>query len=149
MGDLENKNPEEIEENKDLPEEKEGQKEENAKGGIPMRTYIIMALAGAYVAYLGYSLCSSVIKGTDGSSPGFMIAGIVFLVLGVAFVINGLRGYFKMTKIPKYPEEGENAEETSKVSETENRTVSDKKMSLSDRANLVSQLGDVDEDEEK
>ena len=39
MGDLENKNPEEKEENKGLPEE-------NAKGGIPMRTYVIMALAG-------------------------------------------------------------------------------------------------------
>ena len=67
MGDLENKNPEETEENKGLPEE-------NAKGGIPMRTYVIMALAGVYVAYLGYSLCSSVIKGAEGSSPGFMVA---------------------------------------------------------------------------
>ena len=142
MGDLENKNPEETEENKGLPEE-------NAKGGIPMRTYVIMALAGVYVAYLGYSLCSSEIKGAEGSSPGFMVAGIVFLVLGVVFVINGLKGYFKMTKLPKYPEERERAEDASQEAKEEKSPVSDKKMSLSDRANLVSQLGDVEEEENR
>ena len=114
-----------------------------------MRTYVIMALAGVYVAYLGYSLCSSVIKGAEGSSPGFMVAGIVFLVLGVVFVINGLKGYFKMTKLPKYPEERERAEDASQEAKEEKSPVSDKKMSLSDRANLVSQLGDVEEEENR
>ena len=71
MGDLENKNPEEKEENKGLPEE-------NAKGGIPMRTYVIMALAGVYVAYLGYSLCSSVIKGAEGSSLDLWLPELCF-----------------------------------------------------------------------
>ncbi len=41
-------------------------------------------------AYLGVSLCQNVINGAEGSSPGFMVAGGFFIVLGVAFVINGI-----------------------------------------------------------
>lgn len=154
MGDLENRKPEDGEDNKVSSGEKADQKD--AKGTVPMRTYVIMALAGIYVAYLGYSLCSSVIKGADGSSPGFMVAGIVFLVLGVVFVLNGIKGYVKITKAQKEQtdkssiqmSEDEADTEVPQAAEETGSSSQGKKMSIADRANLVSQLGDVDEDEE-
>ena len=144
---MENKNLEETDVN-------EKQKARNGKSAMPMRTCLVMILAGAYVAYLGVSLCQNVINGAEGSSPGFMVAGVIFIVLGVAFVINGIRGSIKAGKIQKES----NAESEAQASETEtSRTVEskmestsslNKKMSIVDRANLVSQLGDATEDEE-
>ena len=128
---MENKNLEETDVN-------EKQKARNGKSAMPMRTCLVMILAGVYVAYLGVSLCQNVINGAEGSSPGFMVAGVIFIVLGVAFESN--------------------AESKAQASETEtSRTVEskmestsslNKKMSIADRANLVSQLGDATEDEE-
>ena len=79
---------------------------------------------------------------------------MIFIVLGVAFVINGIRGSIKAGKIQKES----NAESEAQASETEiSRTVEskmestsslNKKMSIADRANLVSQLVDATEDEE-
>ena len=144
---MENKNLEEADVN-------EKQKVRNGKSAMPMRTCLVMILAGVYVAYLGVSLCQNVINGAEGSSPGFMVAGVIFIVLGVAFVINGIRGSIKAGKIQKES----NAESEVQASETEtSRTVEskmestsslNKKMSIADRANLVSQLGDATEDEE-
>ena len=144
---MENKNLEETDVN-------EKQKARNGKSAMPMRPCLVMILAGAYVAYLGVSLCQNVINGAEGSSPGFMVAGVIFIVLGVAFVINGIRGSIKAGKIQKES----NAESEAQASETEtSRTVEskmestsslNKKMSIADRANLVSQLGDATEDEE-
>ena len=141
---MENKNLEETDVN-------EKQKARNGKSAMPMRTCLVMILAGVYVAYLGVSLCQNVINGAEGSSPGFMVAGGIFIVLGVAFVI---RGSIKAGKIQKES----NAESEAQASETEtSRTVEskmestsslNKKMSIADRANLVSQLGDATEDEE-
>ena len=85
---MENKNLEETDVN-------EKQKARNGKSAMPMRTCLVMILAGVYVAYLGVSLCQNVINGAEGSSPGFMVAGVIFIVLGVAFVINGIRGNIK------------------------------------------------------
>ena len=83
-----------------------------------------------------------------------MVAGVIFIVLGVAFVINGIRGSIKAGKIQKES----NAESEAQASETEtSRTVEskmestsslNKKMSIADRANLVSQLGDATKDED-
>ena len=135
---MENKNLEETDVN-------EKQKARNGKSAMPMRTCLVMILAGVYVAYLGVSLCQNVINGAE---------GVIFIVLGVAFVINGIRGSIKAGKIQKES----NAESEAQASETEtSRTVEskmestsslNKKMSIADRANLVSQLGDATEDEE-
>ena len=121
---------------------------------MPMRTCLVMILAGVYVAYLGVSLCQNVINGAEGSSPGFMVAGVIFIVLGVAFVINGIRGSIKAGKIQKEPNAESEAQaseiETSGTVESKMESTSslNKKMSIADRANLVSQLGDATEDEE-
>ena len=71
---MENKNLEETDVN-------EKQKARNGKSAMPMRTCLVMILAGVYVAYLGVSLCQNVINGAEGSSPGFMVAGVIFIVL--------------------------------------------------------------------
>lgn len=102
MGDFENRNREgKIKENTAAAASDEKAGGENPKSGVPLRTYLIMILAGAYVAYLGVSLCQGVMKGAEGSSPGFMVAGVVFIVLGVIFVINGIRGSLKVSKAQK------------------------------------------------
>lgn len=144
---MENKNLEEADVN-------EKQKVRNGKSAMPMRTCLVMILAGVYVAYLGVSLCQNVINGAEGSSPGFMVAGVIFIVLGVAFVINGIRGSIKAGKMQNEP----NAESEAQASEIEtsgtveskmeSNSSLNKKMSIADRANLVSQLGDATKDEE-
>lgn len=128
----------------DSPEEK---KKSEKNGSIPMRTYVIMILAGAYVAYLGFSLCQGVLKGEEGSSVGFLAAGIIFIVLGAVFLIRGLKGSLKLSK----EKQAEEAEAEPQISETETgeNDSRDSKMSIADRANLVSQLGDAPEDEEE
>ena len=157
MGDMENKN---LEENTgDQAAVNEKQETGNQKAAMPLRTCLVMILAGAYVAYLGVSLCQNVINGAEGSSAGFMVAGVIFVVLGVAFVINGIRGSIKASKVQKeQTAEGEGqASETEAVEEAsatveskmESASSQGKKMSIADRANLVSQLGDANEDEEE
>lgn len=149
----------------------ENKNEKDSKPALPTRSYVVMAIAGAYVAYLGFSLCKGVLDGAEGSNPGFMVAGIVFMVLGAAFVVNGGKGYMKNSKEKKEEEAalesteteavlpaGEEPEETKeKNGETEDSLevaseqeelvdTGKKKMSIADRANLVNRL---DEDEEE
>lgn len=159
MEDFENKSPEgERNENISAAASEEKAGGENPKSGVPMRTYLIMILAGVYVAYLGVSLCQDVIKRTEGSSPGFMVAGIVFIVLGVVFVVSGLRNSMKLSKAKKEQEAvGESqlsgtepeAGEAQKTAAAKSSPFQGKKMSIAERANLVNQLGDANEDEKE
>ena len=57
---MENKNLEETDVN-------EKQKARNGKSAMPMRTCLVMILAGVYVAYLGVSLCQKIVEKHDGS----------------------------------------------------------------------------------
>ena len=62
-------------ENKNLEETDVNEKQEvgNGKSAMPMRTCLVMILAGVYVAYLGVSLCQNVINGAErrrGQQPG-------------------------------------------------------------------------------
>ena len=133
MGDTENKKPEE---------------EKNEKPGVPMRTYLVMIIAGAYVAYLGVSLCQGVINGAEGSNVGFLIAGVIFIVLGVLFVINGIRGSIKISKEQKAQAEAEQKVAAFEAAEEEKPLeTKEKKMSIADRANLVSRMEDEKEPE--
>lgn len=59
---------------------------------LPVRTCMVMVLAGIYIMYLGYSLCSNVLKGTEGGGPGFMAVGIIFIVIAAGMLIIGIRG---------------------------------------------------------
>lgn len=147
---------------KDIEENTNTEKQdETSNKGMPIRTYLVMAIAGAYVVYLGYSLCAGVVKGEQGSSTGFLVAGIAFIILGGAFVINGLRGYMRVKKEQKEqaalaesiesaslePTEGEEdvLSENESV-KTETAGEAHKKMSIADRANLVRRMEEEDKE---
>ncbi len=134
-------------------------KEKKEKAPLPVRSCVVMALAGAYVMYTGYNLCHDVLKGEEGSSWGFMAAGVIFLILGGAFVVNGIRGWIRADKEKKDREalETKKAEDSQEADpeipdgdpeENGEAAPAPKKMSIADRANLVSRLGDEEEKEE-
>ena len=88
MGDFENRNREgKIKENTAAAASDEKAGGENPKSGVPLRTYLIMILAGAYVAYLGVSLCQGVMKGAEGSRQLLKDACVLLYVLGENFEI--------------------------------------------------------------
>ncbi len=103
MGDFENRNREGKIKRKYsgqlASDEKAGG--ENPKSGVPLRTYLIMILAGAYVALSWRVPLPGRDERRRGSSPGFMVAGVCVYCAGVIFVINGIRGSLKVSKNTK------------------------------------------------
>lgn len=83
---------------------------------IPSRSCGLWTLAGAYVLYLGYKLCKGVLDGADGSGPGFMVAGIAFIVVGGFMLFGGIRGLARNRKLK---EEAEAENQESNAIETE------------------------------
>ena len=68
-------------------EKAEETKTENSKDqGLPGTSVGLMLLAGFYLVYTGYKLCSNVLAGEEGASWGFMVAGIAFLVIGAGML---------------------------------------------------------------
>lgn len=68
---MEDKKKEEMvqEETSVQPEENKEEKEEQqetSQGGLPMRSCILMLLAGLYLLYTGYKLCQNVLTGVEG-----------------------------------------------------------------------------------
>lgn len=74
---------------------------------IPPRSCGLWTLAGAYVLYLGYKLCKGVLDGADGSGPGFMVAGIAFIVVGGFMLFGGIRGLARNRKLKEEAEAAE------------------------------------------
>lgn len=88
-----------------------------------------------------------------------MVAGVVFIGAGRDFVIKESAA-LKSQQSEKEQANAENAQQAQGVadestsaaaasSQMKNSTESGKKMSIADRANLVSKLGDAQEDEEE
>ena len=48
----------------------------------PAANFGLLLLAGVYLLYTGYKLCANVLKGEEGASWGFFIAGAAFLIIG-------------------------------------------------------------------
>ena len=71
-----------MEEQKKENQETEGTKKSfrDIVDNMPGRSVVLWCLAGFYLLYTGFTLCSNVIKGDGGI--GFLLAGIVFLVIG-------------------------------------------------------------------
>lgn len=114
------------------------------------RSIMLWCLAGAYLVYTGYMLCSNVIKGTEGGNIGFFIAGLAFLVIGGGLLFFAVKGYLKSDKLRREEEEkeAEAAEEEEAEPEViETAAEPKKKMSISERAALASRIDD-DETEE-
>lgn len=131
-----------MEEQKDLKDEeqKNGQPEK-----MPSRSYVLWVLAGLYLLYTGYSLCQGVIRGQEGSGPIFLIAGIVFLVIGAYLTIKGAKNlWFRDKEKSSGGEKTEDTEGQEAIPE-ETKAASDEKtdqrsMSIAERARLVSRL---------
>ena len=129
---------------------------------LPVRSCMLMCLAGLYILYTGYRLCKNVIDGVEGASFGFFIVGVVFLVLAVGMLYVGIRGVLADDKKQKAEaaalKEAEKAEKTEELSEKEepekemeNAEEGKKttgKMSIKDRANLAGRLAEEESEEE-
>lgn len=126
-----------------------------APAGMPTRSYILWVLAGMYLAYTGYKLCKNVIDGVEGASMGFMVGGVIFLVLGVGLLFLGARGVYRSDRLKKAMEisaEGKRSHEPEPQPQPEeivSRTASapaadeaNKRMSIAERARLAKRLED-------
>lgn len=128
---------------------------------LPVRSCMLMCLAGLYILYTGYRLCKNVIDGVEGASFGFFIVGVVFLVLAVGMLYVGIRGVLADDKKQKEEtaaaKEVAKAEEAEEISEAEEKNGAEKaaeepkekgKMSIRDRANLAGRLAEEESEEE-
>lgn len=128
---------------------------------LPVRSCMLMCLAGLYILYTGYRLCKNVIDGVEGASFGFFIVGVVFLVLAVGMLYVGIRGVLADDKKQKAEaaatKEAAKAEEVEEISEAEEKNGAEKaakepkekgKMSIRDRANLAERLAEEESEEE-
>ena len=137
--------------NEEITEEVK-KEEEQQPMGLPMRSCILMTLAGLYLTYTGYRLCKNVLDGVEGGSWGFMAAGIIFAVVGIGMVIIGGKGLLRNEKEKKEAEAAQKAgvsdkaiPETSEVKTAEPA----KKMSIADRANLVNKVNEEENSSEE
>ena len=132
-----------MEENNKQQQEQDTQEpvnEEAKEQGTPLRSSIIMLLAGVYLLYTGYKLCQDVLNGTNGSSWGFFAAGAGFLIVGVVMLVVGCRDLIKREKA-KQAAEAAKPEQKLEVPEQK------KTMSIAERAHLADGLDEENTEE--
>lgn len=131
----------------ELQEAKEPAGEEPKEQGMPMRSSIIMLLAGAYLLYTGYQLCKNVLDGVEGSGWGFFAAGVGFLIVGIVMLVVGGRDLMKKDKAKR---EAQAAAEAQIEEQPEPEPAEPKKsMSIAERAHLADGLqGEAGDDGE-
>lgn len=112
--------------------------------GMPLRSSIIMLLAGLYLLYTGYRLCQDVLNGVNGSSWGFFAAGVGFLVVGVVMLVVGVRDLIKKDKAKRAAEAKAQKEE---VQEQPKPVETKKNMSIAERAHLADGINDEEDNE--
>lgn len=124
----------------------EKETKEETRPQIPVRSYMLMFLAGLYIIYTGYRLCKNVMDGVEGGGAGFFAVGVAFIAIGAAMIFFGIRGYSREEKRKK----AEEAAEMSKAQEeTPKVTQSSAKMSIAERAKLTEHLSEEEETEEE
>lgn len=126
--------------------------EEKQPVGLPMRSCILMIMAGIYLIYTGYRLCRNVLDGVEGGSWGFMAAGVVFCVVGIGMLVVGGKGFMRNEKEKKEAEAAQKAGVSEKaIPEASEVKMSEpaKKMSIADRANLVNKVNEEESSTEE
>ena len=123
-------------------EEKEEQTETH-QGGLPMRSCVLMLLAGLYLLYTGYKLCQNVLNGVEGGNWGFFAAGVGFLIVGAVMLFIAGKNYLRREKEKKEAQEKEIQNNPLPKEEPEER----KTMSIAERARLAQNLSDREEEE--
>lgn len=139
------------EDTQELPEEQEETGEEDEQKSFSNRRFLLWTLAGIYLLYTAYSLCKGYVTGEEGSSMGFMLAGIVFAAIGVGLLVVSIKNMLSEDKIKKAKAAKDAAMEGAAGGElkTENSSAQRKPMSIAERANLTKRLEDEEEDGEE
>lgn len=137
------KDMQEIAKSEEKEQDAEEQKSSNAR-------FLLWTLAGIYLLYTGYSLCKGFITGAEGTSIGFMLAGIAFAVIGVGLLFLSIKNMLSEEKLKKAKMAKSAALEAAAGGELKKETASGqhKSMSIAERANLVKELEDEEEDGE-
>lgn len=127
-----------------LPEEEqkeESETEDSRNQGIPGTSVGLMLLAGFYLVYTGYKLCSNVLSGEEGASWGFMVAGIAFLVIGAGMLFVSGKNLLRKNQAKK-------AEEVEEKSEAQPEAEkAPRQMSIAERARLAESVAEKEAQE--
>ena len=115
--------------------------QEEKKPEVPIRSMILMILAGCYLLYTGYRLCKNVLDGVEGGSWGFFAAGVGFIVVGAVMLFIGGRNYLRREKEKRAEQEAQ----TQVIRETQ-PAEEKKTMSIAERARLAENLDDAPEE---
>ena len=114
---------------------------EETTHGMPLRSSIIMLLAGLYLLYTGYRLCRDVLNGVNGSNWGFFAAGVGFLIVGVVMLIVGGRDLAKKDKAKRAAE----AVQKEEIQEQPKPVEQKKSMSIAERAHLADGINEEED----
>ena len=103
-----------------------------------------------YLLYTSYSLCKGYVTGEEGTSMGFMLAGIAFAAIGVGLLFFGIKNMLSEEKIKKAKAAKNAAMEAAAGGELKKEDASgqNRSMSIAERANMVKNLEDEEEDGE-
>ena len=141
-----------MEENKneELQEQVQTESQEEQKPSSNAR-FMLWTLAGIYLLYTGYSLCKGFITGAEDTGIGFMLAGIVFAVIGVGLLVASIKTMISEDKLKKAKAAKDAAMLAAAGSELDKGDGSGtkKSMSISERANLAKRLENEEESEEE
>ena len=79
---------------------KSGEEESDTeKQKVSNGRFILWSLAGVYLLYTSYSLCKGYVTGEEGTSMGFMLAGIAFAAIGAGLLFFGIKNMLSEEKI--------------------------------------------------
>ena len=79
---------------------KSGEEESDTeKQKVSSGRFILWSLAGVYLLYTSYSLCKGYVTGEEGTSMGFMLAGIAFAAIGAGLLFLGIKNMLSEEKI--------------------------------------------------
>ena len=109
--------------------------------------FILWSLAGVYLLYTSYSLCKGYVTGEEGTSMGFMLAGIAFAAIGAGLLFFGIKNMLSEEKIKK-AKAAKNAAMEGGELKKEDASGQNRSMSIAERANMVKNLEDEEEDGE-
>lgn len=102
----------------------------------PAANFGLLLLAGVYLLYTGYKLCANVLKGEEGASWGFFIAGAAFLIIGAGML-------FVAAKTAKQRSDAKKAAAAEEEKEHPVEPVQEpKRMTIAERAKLAGNVAE-------
>lgn len=121
--------------------EKASADSEPEKKERPAANFGLLLLAGVYLLYTGYKLCANVLKGEEGASWGFFIAGAAFLIIGAGML-------FVAAKTAKQRSDAKKAAAAEEEKEHPVEPVQEpKRMTIAERAKLSGNVAEKEAQE--